>query len=222
METKGDRLKREREAAGLTQDDLAKLVGKSKQAISNIEHGKTQEPEASTMAPILKRLNLTHQWFETGRGPKHPTTTDNEWDDIRGYALAAGLGNGIEAQEYAETHALKFRAASLARKRLDANALAVIYGKGDSMLPRIRTGDAILFDTSDTKPADEALFVIHCAGANNSEYSVKRCRQFGDDIYFDSLNPDGDHAWRKPRKMMDRKSPITIAGRVRWIGSWED
>ena len=97
----------------------------------------------------------------------------------------------------------------------------MIYGDGDSMLPRIRTGDAILFDTSDTRPVDEALFVVQVPGVARGAYSVKRCRHFGDDVYFDSLNPEGDHNWRKPRKMADPKRPITIIGRVRWIGSWE-
>jgi hypothetical protein len=41
-------------------------------------------------------------------------------------------------------------------------------------------------------------------------------------VYFEALNPDGDHAWKKPKKFGDRKNPIRILGRVRWIGSWED
>lgn len=144
------------------------------------------------------------------------------WDNVMAYAQAAGLGDGIEAAEYAETHKLKFRRDSLRRKRLDPESLAVVYGRGDSMLPRIHSGDAILFDRSDVKPADEALFVILVPGVNAGEYSVKRCRLFGDDVYFDALNPQGDHQWRKPRKMTDPKAPIEIIGRVRWIGSWED
>lgn len=143
------------------------------------------------------------------------------WDDVLGYAQGAGLGDGVEAAEYAETHSLKFKADSLRRKNLNPRNLAVIYGQGESMLPRIRSGDAIMFDTSDTTPRDEELFVIQAQGVARGEYSVKRCRHFGDEVYFDSLNPEGDHNWRKPRSMNDPKRPITIIGRVRWIGSWE-
>lgn len=152
--------------------------------------------------------------------PGAPGETD--WRDIQGYAQAVGLGDGVEAQEYAETHKLKFRADSLARKRLSARSLAVMYGDGDSMEPRIRSGDAILFDTSDTNPRDEVLFVVQTHGVAGNACSVKRCRHFGDDVYFDALNPTGDHLWRKPRKMDDPHHPITIIGRVRWIGSWEN
>lgn len=145
-----------------------------------------------------------------------------DWADIRGFAQSLGLGDGEEAQEYAESHKLKFRVSSLQRKRLRPEKLAVMYGKGDSMLPRIRSGDAVLFDTSDTRPQDEALFVIQCQGPAGNTLSVKRCRYFGEDVFFDSLNPEGDHNWRKPRKQNDPRAPIEILGRVRWIGSWED
>jgi len=90
------------------------------------------------------------------------------------------------------------------------------------MLPRIRDGDAIMFDTRDTRPADEKRFVIQCAGAKNSELQVKRCEIIDGIVYFRADNPEGDHNWRKPKRMDDRKNPIQILGRVRWIGSWED
>lgn len=150
-----------------------------------------------------------------------PDPDDSDWANIKGYAQAVGLGGGKEAMEYAETHHLKFRADSLARKRLHADRLAVLYGKGDSMLPRIREGDAILFDTSDTKPADGDLFVIAMAGAGNIEYNVKRCEIVDDMVFFRADNPSGDHAWRGAKAMNNKRHPITIVGRVRWIGSWE-
>lgn len=146
---------------------------------------------------------------------------NDEWADIRGYSMAVGLGDGREAIEYQETHNLKFRADSLARKRLNPDKLAVLYGKGDSMLPRIRPGDAVLFDTSDTRPSDGGLFVISMDGAGNVEYNVKRCEIVDEMVFFRADNPSGDHNWRSARAMSNKKHPITIVGRVRWIGSWE-
>lgn len=150
-----------------------------------------------------------------------PEARAEDWTDIRGYAMAVGLGQGREAIEYEETHNLKFRADSLARKRLRADKLAVLYGKGDSMLPRIREGDAILFDTSDTRPSDGGLFVIALEGSGSIEYNVKRCEIVDDMVFFRADNPTGDHNWRSARAMGNKKHPITIVGRVRWIGSWE-
>lgn len=146
---------------------------------------------------------------------------DSGWAEIQAYAQAVGLGAGPEADEYAEAYRLKFRALSLAGQKLRPQNLAVMYGAGDSMLPRIHSGDAILFDTSDTKPRDGKLFVIIIDGAMNKEYQVKRCEILDDMVFFKADNPSGDHNWIKPRKMDSEKHPIEIVGRVRWIGSWE-
>ena len=143
------------------------------------------------------------------------------WEDVQGFAQAVGLGNGPEAQEYAETHKLKFRADSLARKRLNPSRLAVMYGAGDSMEPRIRSGDAVLFDTSDTRPRDGHLYVVMVPGAGGPEYQVKRCEIIEDIVFFRADNPAGDHNWAKPRRWDHPRDPIEIIGRVRWIGSWE-
>lgn len=149
--------------------------------------------------------------------------TEDGWADIEGYAQAIGLGDGPEAQEYAETHKLKFRAESLARKRLRPPMLKVMYGKGDSMEPRIHSGDAILFDTSDARPRDGALFVIMVDGGGAAkEYQVKRCEVLDDLVFFKADNPAGDHNWKKPKRMDNARHPIEIIGRVRWIGSWEE
>lgn len=146
------------------------------------------------------------------------TTADAGWEDVLGYGQAIGLGRGAEAQDYAETHKLKFKSSSLLKKRLNPTNLAVMYGDGDSMEPRIHPGDAILFDTSDTTPRDDCIFVILWKG----EYFAKRCEILDGMVFFKADNPAGDHAWRKSKRMDAKNDPIQIIGRVRWIGSWEN
>ncbi len=203
-----------------TKAEVAERLGVTPQAVTGWEtKGRISRKSLAGLAALADVSVDSIMGAPEPQRPYHPAPA---WEDIRGYAQAVGLSDGVEAQEYASTHKLKFRADSLARKRLNHRSLAVMYGQGDSMLPRIREGDAILFDTSDTRPRDEALFVIQTHGVAGNAYSVKRCRHFGEDVYFDALNPEGDHQWRKPRKMDDKRHPITIIGRVRWLGSWED
>ncbi len=177
-----------------------------------------------TVAKLCRFLRINRDWLLHGKGPIEGSEEqdDQDWPDIRGYAQTVGLGSGPAAMEWAETHKLKFRADSLARKRLRPNTLAVMYGAGDSMLPRIHPGDAILFDESDTRPRDGAIFVVLASGAAGSEYQAKRCMILDEVVYFAADNPTGDHTWRKPKRMDDKRSPVKIIGRVRWIGSWED
>lgn len=208
----------------ITQDTIADELGITQGAVSQYLNGKIPM-NFRTLAVFCRLLGINDADIRTDLPEQKLTTassTDNDWADIEGYAQAMGLGNGPEAQEYAETHKLKFRAESLARKRLRPPALKVMYGKGDSMEPRVHSGDAILFDTSDTRPRDGALFVVMVPGAAAKEYQVKRCEIIDDLVFFKADNPNGDHNWKKPKRMDNARHPIEIIGRVRWIGSWEE
>lgn len=204
------------------QTALARALNVPKQHVTNWKtRGLSKEGALAAQAA----LGISATYLLEGTGDPlvpAPSRRGMEWSDVRGYAQAIGLGNGPEAADYAETHRLKFRADSLAKKHLNPDRLAVMYGTGDSMLPRIRPGDAILFDTSDTKPRDGSLFVVMVPVAGGPEYQVKRCELIGDMVTFRADNPSGDHNWNRPRLMHDRRAPITIVGRVRWIAGWED
>lgn len=222
MDTFGSRVRALRERRQIKAKDLAALTGIAYSTLKEIEN--ERQHSTTKMPNLVRALETNAKYLETGKG--EPDDRDyGDGDDgfasIKGYAQAIGLGVGPEAQEYAETHKLKFRAESLARKRLSPSKLAVMYGDGDSMEPRIRKGDAILFDTSDTRPRDGQLYVIMVPGAGGSEYNVKRCEIIGDIVLFRADNPAGDHNWKSPKRMDDPRLPVKVIGRVRWIGSWE-
>ncbi|YCT77985.1 S24 family peptidase [Stenotrophomonas maltophilia] len=156
-------------------------------------------------------------------GADRAAPSDQNYTDVVGYSQAVGLGAaGAEAEEYAETHSLKFKKTSLRRRGIYGRNLAIYYGKGDSMEPTIEDGDAILFDVSDTRVVDGCLYVIQVHGAANPEYYVKRALVLDGTVFFSSDNPKGDHHWQKPRRMDSKREPITVVGRVHWIGGWAD
>ena len=210
-------LRRFRLSAKMTQEALALACGWPGQSrIANYEKDGFREPSLEDVALIAGALSITKSQLlgET----KEALTEKDGWADIQGYSQAVGLGKGAEAQDYAETHKLKFKADSLTRKGLFPNNLVVMYGHGDSMLPRIKEGDALLFDTSDKKPQHERIFIVQVG----KEIYAKRCLVLDDLVFFDSLNSNGDHRWNKAKRMDSKHDPVQIIGRVRWIGSWED
>lgn len=224
-----DRLKRlwkaRARSLGVTQETVADLLDGTQGLISQYMTGKIALNYRAVLAfaqalelpdPREIRADLPEQ--QLASRVQEPSPEWNEWSDVMGYAQAAGLGAGVEAEDYAEAHKLKFRASSLRRKGLRPQHLVVYYGKGDSMEPRIKDGDAILFDTSDTKPRDGAVFIVQ----RGKEMYAKRCELLDGAAYFRSDNPHGDHHWRKAKRLDNPRDPLQVLGRVRWIGSWEE
>lgn len=209
-EQRAERIRLAIEASQYSKTQIASMMGFSDQALTGWEKtGRIGRTTSDRLAALL------------GKHPDHFRYVDElkeDFSEIKAIAQSVGLGNGREAAEYAESHKLKFRTSSLRRKGLNPDSLCVVYGEGDSMLPRIHHGDAILYDTADTKPRHKAIFVIERGG----EYSAKMCRILDDRVYFEALNPDGDHGWREPQWKDAKRKQIEIVGRVRWIGSWED
>lgn len=214
----GDRLKQLRTDAGLNQPEFAAIVGTTKQYVSQLESGKNQTPNATYMEGWARHFRVNLRWLVAGTGKKYATVADEDtdWANIVSVRQAASLGDGAVPDEYAETHKLKFRADSLHRKKLTPEKLAVIYGKGDSMYPTIKNGDAILVDTSDKVPKDGKLFVITYDG----DLIAKRLMELDGTWYAKSDN-DADPKWRKPRKL-DPSKGVEIAGRIRWVAGWVD
>lgn len=223
MDTMAERLKRALSLRGMSPTDLIDQKVLSKAGVYFILDGTTKAAtvRASTISKLCKALGVNAEWLQHGRGPiegRDDAPDEQDWSEILGYAQAVGLGRGAEAAEYAETHKLKFRADSLQRKRLRPASLAVMYGSGDSMEPRIKTGDAVLFDTEDREPRDGSVYVVQW----KNEVYAKRAMVLDDAVYFAADNPAGDHHWRKPKRMDAKRDPVQVLGRVRWIGSWED
>lgn len=214
--TIGDRIVKAREARGIKRPELARIADVPYPTLAGLENG---DQDSSTKLDIIAGvLRVRPQWLRTGRGVMEAEAEYESatWDDILGYRQSAALGEGAVIDEYAETHKIKFRSDSLRRKRLRPDRLGVCYGEGDSMLPRIKSGDAILFNTDEKEPVDGALFVVSYDG----HLLAKQLSQIGGRWFLESLNRD-DPKWRKPVPI-DEFRHFEIHGRVRWIGSWED
>lgn len=220
LNTIGERIRFARDhgpVGKVSRKDLASSAGIAYSTLADVENGLSNNTTA--LHRIAKRLNVRVEWLETGKGPMESAgvvDSDASWADILGVRQVASLGPGAEPDEYAETHKLKFRADSLRRKHLRPDRLAVIYGKGDSMYPTIKNGDAILVDTSDREPKDEKLFVV----TYGRDLMAKRLVNLGGRWFIDSDNK-ADPQWKRP-KAVDETKGFEIHGRVRWIGSWED
>jgi transcriptional regulator with XRE-family HTH domain len=148
-----------------------------------------------------------------------PKEADEEdFIPLRASTQGLAAGGGRVPDDYAETHKLMFRESSLRRKGLNKSNLQVEYVSGESMLPRLKDGDAVLIDKSDTSPIqDGAIYWIR----HENHYFVKQLHKAGKKaIVIESMNKS-DPKWRKPI-VVENGDDFAVLGRVRWIGSWED
>lgn len=221
----GDRVREIRESKTpkkWSRKQLAQLTGISETAISDLELGRSQR--SLSLHKLATALGVSVTWLETGKGPRdlnEDARSEDPFLEVLAFSAAVGLSDGEEAHEYAITHGLKFRADSLRRKGLLGADLAVLYGKGDSMEPKIESGDAVLFNRDDRTPKHECLYVLQLPGVSaHDQITVKQAEVIGDMVLFRALNPAGDHHWRRPRMMNDPRNPITVVGKVCWVGKW--
>ena len=68
----GERLELARKAAGLSQSALARAIGVTPSAISQIEAGGTKKPSSENLLPIADALDVNTQWLISGNGPMKP------------------------------------------------------------------------------------------------------------------------------------------------------
>jgi phage repressor protein C with HTH and peptisase S24 domain len=214
IETMGQRIRRLRKRRGIAAKDLAREAGLAYSTLMDLEND--QSASTTRLPAIIYALRTNARYLETGRGdPDQTDAEDPDWASVKATAQGVALGDGATPEDYAESHKLKFRASSLQRKGLKPERLQVFYGRGDSMEPRIHSGDAILVNTAETKPVHDAIFMVRWEG----HLFAKRLKRFGKQWFLASDNT-ADPKWREP-VAIEEDHDFEVIGRVRWIGSWE-
>lgn len=65
----GDRIRALRKEAGLTQQQMADIVGTTKQYVSQLESGRNQTPNGVYLEGWSRRFGVNTRWLSTGEGP---------------------------------------------------------------------------------------------------------------------------------------------------------
>jgi phage repressor protein C with HTH and peptisase S24 domain len=235
-------LKALRQAKGLTQEQLAHACGwRGQSRVANYEStGKNgREPSEADIRALASALEVPI-WELFGEMPmldedaadRMVASIDRERARLRSmpgrasvdadivevpvFDLAVAAGGGAMNFDTPPKGSLMFQSSSLRKKGINARSSAVGYVRGDSMLPRLRDGDALLFDRGDTMVRPGKVYVF----------------RKGDEAYVKRLFPEGlryrvvsdnraDPQWAE--WYVDVADPdLEIVGRVRWVASWED
>lgn len=200
----------------------AEAIGVSPQAIYQIESGVTKTLGADTGPGMARLSGLSLDWLKTGKGPKQaPSRVEESHGDYLAvpiHSAAASAGHGASNGDVQEIGSLLFRPRSLAKRGISDEAVQAWYVKGNSMFPRLREGDAVVFDASDIEPKDGKLYVIEW-GKDRQTYVKRLYHDLDGCLRVVSDNPAPEY---RDRLVQPGDPGFRVLGRVRWIGSWEE
>lgn len=176
MGTMGQRLKLVREDRGISQAALADRVGVKQQTIGALESGGARK--TAYLVQIAEALGVDAGWLQTGRG-RAPTLGEHAGEHLGNtpdlppapidrdvlyapeYDVRAAAGDGFVIDHETQKGAWPFPRSYLRHVLgISSNELAVIEVVGDSMSPTLESGDRVLVDLKDRRPAPPGLFVL--------------------------------------------------------------
>lgn len=163
-----------REAAsikGMNIKEFSDALGVSYRTVQNYISGE-RGIGSDFLAAASERLGVSATWILTGIGDpiiasNHPIgcslgvkNTVSDFEQIPRYQVDAAAGHGVTVEDEAVSGHYAFNRKWLTRRNLNPKNLAVISVRGDSMEPRLRDGDLIVLDKSQTDIADGRAFVL--------------------------------------------------------------
>lgn len=192
----------------LSQVKFAAVLGVNPSTISHIEAGDIRiQPDLAKL--IEEKTGVRQAWLLTGEEPRRTGEQDAlEANEGRSYTVSVpsgqisfsfvkkvkpllSSGSGQLVQEETGEDLYSFRSEWLSRKGV-VSAMRLAQVSGDSMLPTLKDGDFVLFDTSRRYPLDGKIMVV---GIDNLLY-IKRVRVSPEGIFLVSDNKAVYDPWR--------------------------
>lgn len=178
----GDRIKKARKKTGISQAELAKLVGRSQSAVAEWEIGET-EPRRNIVEKIATALNVSPLWLEVGGAtdnerlydagePEHwlPASRERAPHEAHG-PVYASLPASKDEQTMSISDIVEYRPKP--SRWTSVKGLYGVYMVSDSMEPRIQAGELIwVHPHRRPLPGQEAVFINRHENAGEEASTV--------------------------------------------------
>lgn len=189
-ESIGKRIEIRRIESGLSQTDLGKKLSVTPQSVQQWESDKTS-PRGKRLDLLSEALLCSKEWLVFGNkeanGVEKTRFSNIPVLDVE---LAAGFGTHIETESV--TSHIPIAQDWITDNNLNTASLAAVMVSGDSMSPRIMSGDMLLIDTSDRLPASGKVYAI----ATEDDLRVKRLMRRTDGSWVISSDNKHDPAFQ--------------------------
>lgn len=163
----GNRLRDCREKQGLSRIQVAPKVGIGTTTLQQWETG-GREASLETLGKLAKLYSVTPQYLIFGDmtqplqpEPEPQLTLDDDYIYVPAYDVEVSAGHGSTCfADTAPTRHLAFRKRWVTARGLQADKLAALFTRGDSMIPTIPDGAAVIIDRRRTQALDGKVYVI--------------------------------------------------------------
>ncbi|MGV2834638.1 XRE family transcriptional regulator [Pseudomonas shirazensis] len=230
MKNIGERIAHKREAAGLSQSELARRLGLSAQAVQKWEAGKST-PRNAKLTALAGILGTTVGFLLQGENGdtdtlKAPELSDiDAWDEttpldedeveisfLKEVELSAGSGSFVIQESTDES--LRFPKKKLRENHVQAAQARCVTVRGNSMTPVLRDGATVGVDLGKTRLADIIdgdLYAVNHGG----QLRVKQVFRLPTGLRLRSFNrddhPDEDYTFEQMHDLQ-----LQIIGHVFW------
>jgi len=166
--TLADRLRARADQLGISPAHVAELAGVNRSFVYDILRGRSTKPGMEKLEEVSRVLKVERDWLLHGIGDVEgkPPFIDNPDETFVAVAHATprpSMGGGAVVDETLENpgRAYHFRR-SWIRDKLKASPsqLRIMHVQGDSMIPTLNDGDAVLVDMSRKTPSPPGIFVL--------------------------------------------------------------
>lgn len=198
MDTIGTRLRKERTLQNISRTALAQATGVGYSTLAELERGGMQT--STKLRVIADALGVSLRWLETGKGPKEQagtpppsakvsaTETRPDYVHVQQLDGEAGMGEGRVNEDYPEVvRAMDFEPGyirSVVGFVPPPGRLVLVTGRGDSMIPVIQPGEALIVDTGVTAFDGDGIYLINTGNGQQ----IKALQDRGDAVYVVSAN----------------------------------
>ena len=215
MTTLSERLTSLMNEKGISQAELARLIGIKQPSVFKILNGETRNPKK--ILEIATALGVNAHWLKTGEG-------ERDADVVRVVNLQEPIGENTIRIEILDVEASAGNGAFLTRseqgllaqefdldffrrqfERTDAKNLKIIAVKGDSMAPTLESGDLLYVDVSENYFSADGLYVF----TFDDHTFIKRLQKRGREMWAISDNKEEYKEWE-----IKQDDPVYIHGRV--------
>lgn len=166
--TLADRLRARAQQLGLAPAHVAKMAGVNRSFIYDILRGRSSRPGIDRLADVARLLKVDRDWLIHGIGEvegKSPfvENPDDAFVAITPASARPPMNGGAAATDDGDTprQTYHFRRSWIRNTlKTSPSQLRIMHVRGDSMVPTLLSGDAVLIDMNLRAPNPPGLFVL--------------------------------------------------------------